>query len=76
MQQTIVIRKSATAKNKNHNLYTNGPSAVWWCSLTVWDGIIQKRLRFSLKTKDIKKARELRDKIINDARRNNLLTWR
>lgn len=76
MQQTIVIRKSATVKNKNHNLYTNGHSAVWWCSLTVWDGIIQKRLRFSLKTKDIKKARELRDKIINDARRNNLLTWR
>lgn len=76
MQQSIIIKKSSVIRNKNHNIYPNGPSAVWWCYLTVSDGVTQKRLRFSLKTKDIKKARARRDSIIKDAADRNLLVWK
>jgi hypothetical protein len=73
MQQTIVLRKRSTVRNKNHNLFKNGH--FWWCHLTVWEGPTQGRLRFSLKTKDVKKARAMRDKIIKDAEDHFALIW-
>jgi hypothetical protein len=48
--------------NNNHHLWNN--RGVWWCHLTIHqaDTTVQ-RMRFSLKTKDIEKARERRDRI-------------
>jgi hypothetical protein len=40
---------------------------VWWCHLTVHKpDTTTERLRFSLKTRDIEKARERRDRILRD----------
>lgn len=48
--------------NTNHHLWNN--RGVWWCHLTIHqtDATVQ-RMRFSLKTKDLDKARERRDRI-------------
>lgn len=73
MNTTIVIRKKSTSRNKNHNLYKNGGS--WWCSLTVWEEATTRRVRFSLKTKDVKEARAIRDNIIKEAQAAGILIW-
>lgn len=75
MKQTIVVRRTTTKKNINHNLYKNGTSSMWWCHFTTTNGVMQQRLRFSLKTRDIVQARLLRDKIIRDAESKNILIW-
>lgn len=49
-------------KNPNHHLWNN--RGVWWCHVTVHKkDATAERLRFSLKTRDIEKARERRDRI-------------
>jgi hypothetical protein len=50
--------------NENHHLWNN--RGVWWCHLTIHqsDGTA-KRMRFSLKTRDIEKARTRRDRIFH-----------
>ena len=50
--------------NDNHHLWNN--RGVWWCHLTIHqaDSTVQ-RMRFSLKTKDLDKARERRDRIFS-----------
>ncbi len=52
-------------ENPNHHLWNN--RGVWWCHVTVHrSDATAERLRFSLKTRDIEKARTLRDRIFND----------
>ena len=50
--------------NENHHLWNN--RGVWWCHLTIHQAdATAKRLRFSLKTREIEKARERRDRIFS-----------
>ncbi len=52
-------------ENPNHHLWNN--RGVWWCHVTVHrSDATAERLRFSLKTRDIEKARTLRDRIFMD----------
>lgn len=49
-------------QNENHHLWNN--RGVWWCHMTLHrSDSTSQRLRFSLKTKDLQKARERRDRI-------------
>ena len=48
--------------NKNHNIWKN--CAVYWIALSMSNGIETRRIRTSLKTKDIAVARRRRDRII------------
>ena len=51
--------------NLNHHLWNN--RGVWWCHLTVHKSdATAERLRFSLKTRDVEKARKRRDNIFKD----------
>lgn len=55
--------------NENHHLWNN--RGVWWCHVTVHKpDSTAERLRFSLRTRDIHKARTLRDRIFADIRRH------
>ena len=55
--------------NPNHHLWNN--RGVWWCHLTVHKpDTTTERLRFSLKTHDLEKARERRDRILRDISRH------
>lgn len=55
--------------NINHHLWNN--RGVWWCHVTVHKpDATAERLRFSLKTRDIEKARTLRDRIFADIQRH------
>lgn len=52
-------------ENPNHHLWNN--RGVWWCHLTVHKGdATSERLRFSLKTREVEKARLRRDNILKD----------
>ncbi len=55
--------------DENHHLWNN--RGIWWCNVTVHkpDSTVE-RFRFSLRTRDIIKARTLRDKIFDDIRRH------
>lgn len=55
--------------NLNHHLWNN--RGVWWCHVTVHKpDATAERLRFSLKTRNIEKARRLRDRIFEDIQRH------
>lgn len=55
-------------ENENHHLWNN--RGVWWCHVTVHKpDATAERLRFSLRTRDIEKARSLRDRIFRDIQR-------
>jgi len=52
-------------ENANHHLWNN--RGVWWCHFTLHKAdATAERLRFSLRTSDIDKARERRDRIFRD----------
>lgn len=56
-------------ENQNHHLWNN--RGVWWCHVTVHKpDATAERLRFSLRTRDINKARTLRDRIFADIQRH------
>lgn len=56
-------------ENQNHHLWNN--RGVWWCHVTVHKpDATAERLRFSLRTRDIEKARALRDRIFVDIQRH------
>ena len=56
-------------ENQNHHLWNN--RGVWWCHVTVHKpDATAERLRFSLRTRDIEKARTLRDRIFADIQRH------
>ena len=53
--------------NQNHHLRNN--RGVWWCHVTVHKpDATAERLRFSLRTRDLCRARTLRDRIFADIR--------
>lgn len=61
-QQFSKLSLRVNVTNENHHLWNN--RGVWWCHLTIHQSdATAKRMRFSLKTRDIEKARERRDKI-------------
>ncbi len=65
-QPKIAIR--INNENPNHHLWNN--RGVWWCHVTVHKpDATAERLRFSLKTRDVDKARSLRDRIFSDIQR-------
>lgn len=67
-QQTKIALR-INDENINHHLWNN--RGVWWCHVTVHKpDATAERLRFSLKTRDIKKARTLRDRIFADIQRH------
>ena len=45
----------------NHHLWRNG--RLWWIAFTVHRGHLQERVRFSLRTDDVKSARRRRDEV-------------
>ncbi len=56
-------------ENENHHLWNN--RGIWWCHMTVHKpDRTSERLRFSLKTRDVAKARERRDRIFADIERH------
>ncbi|MEO1845529.1 MAG: hypothetical protein ABGZ37_14795 [Akkermansiaceae bacterium] len=57
----IRLASRARAANSNHHLTNN--NGTWWCQITVHQGLFSKRLRFSLETRDLERARELRDRV-------------
>ena len=60
-----VVRLASKARptKPNHNLTNN--NGIWWCQITVHRGPFSQRLRFSLRTSDLEKARERRDRIFS-----------
>ena len=60
----LVIRH--TPDNPNHHLWFN--NGTWWCHFTLKTGTgISQRIRSSLKTADLQKARDRRDRILSAA---------
>ena len=56
-------------ENQNHHLWNN--RGVLWCHVTVHKpDATAERLRFSLRTRDIERARSLRDRIFRDIQRH------
>ena len=61
-KMTLQFSLRVNETNENHHLWNN--RGVWWCHLTIHqsDGTA-KRMRFSLKTRELEKARIRRDRI-------------
>ena len=67
-QQTKIALR-INDENLNHHLWNN--RGVWWCHVTVHKpDATAERLRFSLKTRNIERARRLRDRIFEDIQRH------
>ena len=58
---SIRLASKARADNPNHHLFNN--NGTWWCQITVHRGPFSKRLRFSLETPDLDRARQQRDRV-------------
>lgn len=62
-QDGFKVSAKIDATNENHHIYLNGN--VWWMSLfVVYDDSYTKRLRFPLRTRDVQKARKIRDAVL------------
>jgi hypothetical protein len=62
MKKNTKIVMKINDENENHHLWNN--RGMWWCHVTVHKSdSTSERMRFSLKTKDVEKARERRDRI-------------
>lgn len=57
----VLSKRSASKDHPNHHLTNN--NGTWWCQVTVHHGPFSKRLRFSLETPDLERARQLRDRV-------------
>jgi hypothetical protein len=69
MNQATRFALRVNEDNPNHHLWNN--RGVWWCHLTVHKAdATTERVRFSLKTRDLEKARERRDRILRDISRH------
>ena len=61
----ISISLRTNDDNPNHHLWNN--RGVWWCYITIHHPRgTTERLRFSLRTRKLEKARHLRDIIFKD----------
>lgn len=54
--------KDTNQPNENHHLWSN--RGVWWIVLTFSDEKTSIRIRHSLRTKDVEKARARRDRVM------------
>ena len=62
MKKTSKVVMKVNDGNANHHLWNN--RGIWWCHVTIHKSdATSERMRFSLKTRDIDKARERRDRI-------------
>jgi hypothetical protein len=62
MKKTSKVVMKINDGNENHHLWNN--RGIWWCHVTIHKSdATSERMRFSLKTKDVEKARERRDRI-------------
>jgi len=62
VKKTSKIVMKINDGNENHHLWNN--RGIWWCHVTIHKpDATSERMRFSLKTKDLEKARERRDRI-------------
>ena len=62
MKKTSKVVMKINDDNENHHLWNN--RGIWWCHVTIHKSdATSERMRFSLKTKDVEKARERRDRI-------------
>lgn len=60
MQSTLAIR--VDAENQNHHLWNN--HGTWWCHYTVHPTPhTKRRVRLSLRTRDVVEARDRRDQL-------------
>jgi len=65
MKRKTVLAVRVNEDNPNHHLWNN--RGIWWCHLTVHKSdATAERLRFSLKTREVEKARERRDRIFRE----------
>lgn len=65
MPKDIVISLRTNKDNPDHHLWNN--RGVWWCYITIHNpNGTTERMRFSLRTRSLEKARNLRDLIFND----------
>ena len=65
MKRKTVLAVRVNEDNPNHLLWNN--RGIWWCHLTVHKpDATAERLRFSLKTREVEKARERRDRIFRE----------
>ena len=48
----------------NHHLTNN--NGTWWCQITIHQGPFSRRLRFSLGTGNLERARALRDQVFEN----------
>lgn len=63
MKKSKIVLK-INEENLNHHLWNN--RGIWWCHVTVHKGdSTAERMRFSLKTREVEKARERRDRIFS-----------
>ena len=60
-QDPVALASKPRPNHPNHHLTNN--NGRWWCQITVHEGMQSKRMRFSLKTGSLRKAREVRDRI-------------
>ena len=54
----------ADDKRPNHHLTNN--NGTWWCQITIHQGPFSRRLRFSLGTGELERARALRDQVFDN----------
>ena len=65
MNRKLKLSMRATDGNPNHHLWNN--RGVWWCHFTLHlPNATAERMRFSLRTRDLDKARDRRDRILHD----------
>ena len=65
MNRKLRLSLRVKGGNENHHLWNN--RGVWWCHFTLHKSdATAERLRFSLRTTDVDKARERRDRIFRD----------
>ena len=59
----LLVSKGKHSRPDHHLTNNNG---TWWCQITVHQGPFSRRLRFSLGTGDLERARTLRDRVFDN----------
>ena len=60
---SLCLAIRSTPSNSNHHLWNN--NGTWWCHFTLRDATGRtRRIRLSLKTTDMEKARRKRDQVL------------
>ena len=70
MNNSLLVQTEETAiriddSNSNHHIWNN--NGTWWIHYTIYPTpVTAERIRHSLKTRNLSKARHLRDQILED----------